>query len=60
MFSIFCVLISIEVINKWHFIIIPFINKSFKFFDLHSIFKIIGSLISFVPNFFNYTKIPKH
>ena len=42
------------------FIIIPFINKSLKFFDLHSIFKIIGSLISFVPNFLNYTEIPKH
>ena len=55
-----CSYIDSEVFIKCHFIKILLINKSMKFFDLHSIFKINGSVIYFVPNYFNYTEIPKH
>ena len=49
--------IDSEVNHKRHFIKIPFINKSIKFIDLHSIFK-DNSVISSIPNYFNNSETP--
>ena len=49
--------IDSEVNHKRHFIKIPFINKGLEFIDLHSIFK-DKSVISSVPNYFNYSEAP--
>ena len=42
---------------SYHFIKIPFIYKGIEFIDLHSIFK-DNSVISSIPNYFNYTETP--